>query len=48
MKQGVIKQVREEMQGYDLMLLNLELKLLEIEKIRSGDGEGQMTQHQSR
>ncbi|MFX4717730.1 DUF2280 domain-containing protein, partial [Acinetobacter baumannii] len=23
MKQGVIKQVREEMQGYDLMLLNL-------------------------
>ncbi|HFF4926311.1 TPA: hypothetical protein ACGDK5_003739, partial [Acinetobacter baumannii] len=40
MKQGVIKQVREEMQGYDLMLLNLELKQLEIEKIRSGDGEG--------
>ncbi|EPV7561911.1 DUF2280 domain-containing protein [Acinetobacter baumannii] len=40
MKQGVIKQVREEMQGHDLMLLNLELKQLEIEKIRSGDGEG--------
>ncbi|HHX4931946.1 TPA: DUF2280 domain-containing protein [Acinetobacter baumannii] len=38
MKQGVIKQVREEMQGYDLMLLNLELKQLEIEKLREGEG----------
>ncbi|MCY1458442.1 hypothetical protein D9M71_758250 [compost metagenome] len=40
MKQGVIKQVREEMQGHDLTLLNIELKQLEIEKIRTGDGEG--------
>lgn len=39
MKQGVIKQVREEMQGYDLMLLNLELKQLEIEKLREGGGD---------
>jgi|GEM_PF-66746 len=39
MKQGVIKQVREEMQGYDLMLLNLELKQLEIEKLREGEGD---------
>lgn len=37
MKQGVIKQVREEMQGHDLMLLNVELKQLEIEKMRAGD-----------
>lgn len=39
MKQGVIKQVREEMHGYDLMLLNLELKQLEIEKLREGEGD---------
>ena len=32
MKQGVIKQVREEMQGYDLMLLNLELKRLKLKR----------------
>ncbi|MDV7706710.1 DUF2280 domain-containing protein [Acinetobacter pittii] len=34
MKQGVIKQVREEMQGHDLMLLNVELKQLEIAKLQ--------------
>ena len=43
MKQGVIKQVREEMQGHDLMLLNVELKQLEIEKMRAGDEEDDPT-----
>ncbi|MCG5790282.1 MULTISPECIES: DUF2280 domain-containing protein [Acinetobacter calcoaceticus/baumannii complex] len=43
MKQGVIKQVREEMQGHDLMLLNVELKLLEIEKMREGEGDDDPT-----
>ena len=39
MKQGVIKQVREEMQVYDVMILNLELKQHEIEKLREGEGD---------
>ncbi|QRF07513.1 DUF2280 domain-containing protein [Acinetobacter pittii] len=43
MKQGVIKQVREEMQGHDLMLLNVELKHLEIEKMREGEGDDDPT-----
>ncbi|MCK0916131.1 DUF2280 domain-containing protein [Acinetobacter pittii] len=43
MKQWVIKQVREEMQGHDLMLLNVELKQLEIEKIREGEREDDPT-----
>lgn len=43
MKQGVIKQVREEMQGHDLMLLNVELKLLEIKKMREGEGDDDPT-----
>ncbi|WP_284090466.1 DUF2280 domain-containing protein [Acinetobacter pittii] len=43
MKQGVIKQVREEMQGHDLMLLNVELKLLEIEKMREREGDDDPT-----
>ncbi|WP_284116067.1 DUF2280 domain-containing protein [Acinetobacter pittii] len=43
MKQGVIKQVREEMQGHDLMLLNVELKQLEIEKMREGEGDDDPT-----
>lgn len=39
-RQNIIKQVKDEMQGHSLQLLDLELKQLEIEKIRSGNGEG--------
>lgn len=39
-KQNIIKQVKDEMHGHSAQLLDLELKQLEIEKIRNGDGEG--------
>ncbi|OBY75280.1 DUF2280 domain-containing protein [Acinetobacter gyllenbergii] len=39
-KQNIIKQVKDEMHGHSTQLLDLELKQLEIEKIRNGDGEG--------
>ncbi|MEB6666341.1 MULTISPECIES: DUF2280 domain-containing protein [Acinetobacter] len=39
-KQNIIKQVKDEMHGHSAHLLDLELKQLEIEKIRNGDGEG--------
>lgn len=41
MKQGIIKQVKDEMQGHDVQLLDIELKRLEIQRIRDGeDGAG--------
>src|SRR5690606_19300200 len=40
MKQGIIKQIKDEMQGHDAQLLDVQLKQLEIDKIKNGDGEG--------
>ena len=40
MKQSVIKQIKDEMQGYEIQLLDVQLKQLEIDKIKNGDGEG--------
>ena len=40
MKQSVIKQFKDEMQGYEIQLLDAQLKQLEIDKIKNGDGEG--------
>lgn len=39
-KQKVIKQFKDEMQGYELQLLDIQLKQLEIERIKTGDGDG--------
>ena len=40
MKQNIIKQIKDEMHGYELQLLDAQLKRLEIDKIKNGDGEG--------
>lgn len=40
MKQNIIKQFKDEMQGYEIQLLDAQLKQLEIDKIKNGDGEG--------
>ncbi|WP_180084867.1 DUF2280 domain-containing protein [Acinetobacter sp. YH12145] len=40
MKQGIIKQIKDEMHGHDAQLLDIQLKQLEIDKIKNGDGEG--------
>lgn len=40
MKQGVIKQIKDEMHGHDNQLLDGQLKQLEIDRIKNGDGEG--------
>lgn len=41
MKQGIIKQIRDEMHGHDLQLLDIELKKLEVQRLRDGeDGAG--------
>jgi len=41
MKQNIIKQIKDEMQGHDIQLLDIELKKLEIQRIRDGeDGAG--------
>ena len=40
MKQGIIKQIKDEMQGHDTQLLDAQLKQLEIDRIKNGDGEG--------
>ena len=40
MKQSVIKQIKDEMQGYEIQLLDVQLKQLEIDNIKNGDGEG--------
>ena len=41
MKQSIIKQVKDEMQGHDTQLLDIEIKKLEIQRIRDGeDGAG--------
>lgn len=39
-KQGIIKQIKDEMHGYEIQLLDEQLKQLEIDKIKNGDGEG--------
>ncbi len=39
-KQNIIKQIKDEMHGYELQLLDVQLKQLEIDKIKNGDGEG--------
>lgn len=36
----LIRQVKDEMQGYELQLLDIQLKQLEIERIKTGDGDG--------
>lgn len=40
MKQNLIKQIKDEMQGHDIQLLDAQLKQLEIDRIKNGDGEG--------
>lgn len=40
MKQNLIKQIKDEMQGHDVQLLDVQLKQLEIDRIKNGDGEG--------
>ena len=40
MKQNIIKQIKDEMHGYELQLLDAQLKQLEIDKIKNVDGEG--------
>lgn len=40
MKTKLIKQIKDEMQGYEIQLLDAQLKQLEIDKIKNGDGEG--------
>ncbi|MCU4491285.1 DUF2280 domain-containing protein [Acinetobacter guillouiae] len=39
-KQSIIKQVKDEMHGYEIQLLDEQLKQLEIDRIKNGDGEG--------
>lgn len=39
-KQNIIKQIKDEMQGYDIQLLDVQLKQFEIDRIKNGDGEG--------
>ena len=39
-KQNIIKQIKDEMHGYEIQLLDAQLKQLEIDKIKNGDGEG--------
>ncbi|AOA58205.1 DUF2280 domain-containing protein [Acinetobacter larvae] len=36
----LIRQVKDEMQGYEIQLLDIQLKQLEIERIKTGDGDG--------
>ena len=40
LKLKLIRQFKDEMQGYEIQLLDLQLKQLEIDKIKNGDGEG--------
>lgn len=40
MKQNLIKQIKDEMHGHDNQLLDGQLKQLEIDRIKNGDGEG--------
>ena len=40
MKQNLIKQIKDEMQGHDIQLLDAQLKQLEIDRIKNGDGDG--------
>lgn len=39
-RQNLLKQVRDEMHGHGEQLLNIQLKQLEIERIKTGDGDG--------
>jgi hypothetical protein len=38
MRQGILKQARDETQGHDIQILDMELKRLEIQKQRDGEG----------
>jgi hypothetical protein len=40
LKTKLIKQFKDEMHGYEIQLLDIQLKQLEIDKIKNGDGEG--------
>ena len=40
LKLKLIRQFKDEMQGYEIQLLDIQLKQLEIDKIKNGDGEG--------
>lgn len=40
MKQNIIKQIKDEMHGHDIQLLDIQLKQLEINRIKNGDGDG--------
>lgn len=40
MKQNLIKQIKDEMHGHDNQLLDGQLKQLEIDRIKNGDGDG--------
>lgn len=40
MKQNIIKQIKDEMNGHDVQILDTQLKQLEIDRIKNGDGEG--------
>lgn len=40
LKTKLIKQFKDEMQGYEIQLLDIQLKQLEIDKLKNGDGEG--------
>ena len=39
LKTKLIKQFKDEMQGYEIQLLDIQLKQLEIDKLKNGDGE---------
>ncbi|OTG81815.1 hypothetical protein B9T31_14925 [Acinetobacter sp. ANC 4558] len=40
LKTKLIRQFKDEMQGYEIQLLDIQLKQLEIERIKTGDGDG--------
>ncbi|WP_266125898.1 DUF2280 domain-containing protein [Acinetobacter bereziniae] len=40
LKTKLIKQFKDEMHGYEIQLLDIQLKQLEIERIKTGDGDG--------
>lgn len=39
-KRDIIKQAKDEMHNYELTQLDIQLKQLEVDRIKSGDGEG--------
>ncbi|MEN8410541.1 DUF2280 domain-containing protein [Acinetobacter bereziniae] len=40
LKTKLIKQFKDEMHGYEIQILDIQLKQLEIERIKTGDGDG--------